>query len=132
VSAYFCGNPQNHVAHIKDGQFCGGVSREEKPEEVIIEKFEPDVDEKTEAEDATPYSKVTIIVENPDGSSTMLQSERVTNVNIDVEYQTYLNIQHLRENNGLSLPAVDHVTINFDPRPEEDQAPFTVYRKEKE
>lgn len=129
MSAYFCGNPQNHVPHIKDGKLCSGVGREEKPEEVIIEKFDPKVsDEATEAEDATPYSTVTIVVEDNKGGTSIVRAEKVKHPRFEVDYETHLPVDGVQ----LAQPRVEQFRFIFEPQADDGDLAFTLERKEKE
>lgn len=89
----FCGNPHNHEPHKHEKTvmvsgfqelisfWCDGVEREET-KEVIVEKFDPTLTE-DKAEDATRYSKVTIMIEEEDGSVCVITAKRASDIRLD-------------------------------------------------
>lgn len=110
----FCGNPYNHAPHTKElpngkSFWCEGVQREEV-KETIVEKFTPDV---SGTEDGTQYQKITIIIEEANGDSTIIHAPKSSQTELLIERESFVSLEMTRD--GDFKQAVKKATFNFLP-----------------
>ncbi len=121
----FCGNPFNHVEHETTEGICGGVYREEVSE-TIVEKYDPI----TTAQDGTPYVKIKIFVEHPNGDTEVLLCERASRPMVETKTQEYVPWHNMTRN---WTPRIESVEFSFMPNPlDEDGVAFTLEVKDKD
>lgn len=118
----FCGNPFNHVPHDN----CAGVFREEV-KETIVEKYDPI----TTAQDGTPYVKIKIFVEHPNGDTDILTCDRASRQMVETKTQEYVPWHNMTRN---WTPRIETVEFSFSPNPldEENGVAFTLELKDKD
>lgn len=122
----FCGNPNNHKSHTVEhpsgkSYFCEGVDREEVKEE-IVEKYDPT----EQAMDGTPYVKVKIFVEHPDGTTEIILCDKASMQMLEVEHQKYVAIEHATRDFN---PRIERAIFSFTPFQPEEGPAFTIERK---
>lgn len=121
----FCGNPFNHPEHETTEGLCGGVHREEI-KETIVEKYDPI----TTAQDGTPYVKIKIFVEHPNGDTDILVCERASRQMLELKTQEYLPWHNMTKNWS---PSIESVEFSFQPNPlDEENVAFTLELKDKD
>lgn len=126
MSEHFCGNPFNHNAHTVEepsgkSYRCDGVDRVGVKEE-IVEKFDPSV----EIMDGRPYVKVKIFVEYPNGDTDIVQCDKASAEQFEVEHQKYVALDYATRDFS---PRIERAIFSFTPFQPDEGPAFTIERK---
>lgn len=127
----FCGDPTTHGPHEFPATVsgrpemlpCGGVNRE-AVSETVVEKYVPDTSD-IEAEDATEYKKITILIEDKLGV-TIIHAGKASTETGKVTSKPYLPLDKAYLE---FYPEIERVDFSFTPHTTDEFPAITIERK---